>query len=117
MLFRSQETHTLRYLPSQDASHLRLYVNDGDGWQAVSCDTVGSYLSFTAGGASPEFAVVTTASVWWPLAAAIAVCVAIVLAVLLVLLVIFRLTGLSRRRRYGRSARGYSRGYRGRRHR
>lgn len=78
-----QEAHTLRYLPSQDASHLRLYVNDGDGWQAVSCDTVGSYLSFTAGGASPEFAVVTTASVWWPLAAAIAVCVAIVLAVLL----------------------------------
>ena len=78
-----QETHTLRYLPSQDASHLRLYVNDGDGWQAVSCDTVGSYLSFTAGGASPEFAVVTTASVWWPLAAAIAVCEAIVLAVLL----------------------------------
>lgn len=77
-----QETHTLRYLPSQDASHLRLYVNDG-GWQAVSYDTVGSYLSFTAGGASPEFAVVTTASVWWPLAAAIAVCVAIVLAVLL----------------------------------
>ena len=78
-----QETHTLRYLPSQDASHLRLYVNDGGGWQAVSCDTVGSYLSFTAGGASPEFAVVTTASVWWPLAAAIAVCVAIVLAILL----------------------------------
>lgn len=78
-----QETHTLRYLPSQDASHLRLYVNDGGGWQAVSCDTMGSYLSFTAGGASPEFAVVTTASVWWPLAAAIAVCVAIVLAVLL----------------------------------
>lgn len=78
-----QETHTLRYLPSQDASHLRLYVNDGGGWQAVSYDTVGSYLSFTAGGASPEFAVVTTASVWWPLAAAIAVCVAIVLAVLL----------------------------------
>ena len=76
-----QETHTLRYLPSQDASHLRLYVNDGGGWQAVSCDTVGSYLSFTAGGASPEFAVVTTASVWWPLAAAIAVCVALVLAV------------------------------------
>lgn len=78
-----QETHTLRYLPAQDASHLRLYVNDGGGWQAVSCDTVGSYLSFTAGGASPEFAVVTTASVWWPLAAAIAVCVAIALAVLL----------------------------------
>lgn len=78
-----RETHTLRYLPSQDASHLRLYVNDGGGWQAVSCDTVGSYLSFTAGGASPEFAVVTTASVWWPLAAAIAVCVAIVLAILL----------------------------------
>lgn len=78
-----QGTHTLRYLPSQDASHLRLYVNDGGGWQAVSYDTVGSYLSFTAGGASPEFAVVTTASVWWPLAAAIAVCVAIVLAVLL----------------------------------
>lgn len=78
-----QETHTLRYLPAQDTSHLRLYVNDGGGWQAVSCDTVGSYLSFTAGGASPEFAVVTTASVWWPLAAAIAVCVAIVLAVLL----------------------------------
>ena len=78
-----QETHTLRYLPSQDASHLRLYVNDGSGWQTVSYDTVGSYLSFTAGGASPEFAVVTTASVWWPLAAAIAVCVAIVLAVLL----------------------------------
>ena len=78
-----QETHTLRYLPSQDASHLRLYVNDGGGWQAVSCDTVGSYLSFTAGGASPEFAVVTTASVWWPLAAAIAACVAIVLAILL----------------------------------
>ena len=78
-----QETHTLRYLPSQDASHLRLYVNVGGGWQAVSCDTVGSYLSFTAGGASPEFAVVTTASVWWPLAAAIAVCVAIVLAILL----------------------------------
>ena len=42
---------------------------------------------------------------------------AIVLAVLLVLLVIFRLTGLSRRRRYGRNARSYSRGYRGRRHR
>lgn len=78
-----QETHTLRYLPSQDVSHLRLYVNDGGGWQTVSYDTVGSYLSFTAGGASPEFAVVTTASVWWPLAAAIAVCVAIVLAVLL----------------------------------
>ena len=78
-----QETHTLRYLPAQDASHLRLYVNDGGGWQAVSYDTVGSYLSFTAGGASPEFAVVTTASVWWPLAAAIAVCVAIVLAILL----------------------------------
>lgn len=78
-----QETHTLRYLPSQDASHLRLYVNDGGGWQAVSYDTVGSYLSFTAGGASPEFAVVTTASVWWPLASAIAVCVAIVLAILL----------------------------------
>lgn len=78
-----QETHTLRYLPSQDASHLRLYVNDGGGWQAVSYDTVGNYLSFTAGGASPEFAVVTTASVWWPLAAAIAVCVAIVLAILL----------------------------------
>ena len=78
-----QETHTLRYLPSQDTSHLRLYVNDGGGWQAVSYDTVGSYLSFTAGGASPEFAVVTTASVWWPLAAAIAVCVAIVLAILL----------------------------------
>ena len=76
-----QETHTLRYLPSQDASHLRLYVNDGDGWQAVSCDTVGSYLSFTAGGASPEFAVVTTASVWWPLDAAIVFFVAIVLVV------------------------------------
>lgn len=78
-----QETHTLRYLPAQDASHLRLYVNDGGGWQAVSCDTVGSYLSFTAGGASPEFAVVTTVSVWWPLVAAIAACVAIVLAILL----------------------------------
>ena len=43
--------------------------------------------------------------------------VAIVLAVLLVLLVIFRLTGLSRRRRYGRGTRGYSSGYRGHRHR
>ena len=47
----------------------------------------------------------------------IVMAVAIVLAVLLVLLVIFRLTGLSRRRRYGRNARSYSRGYRGRRHR
>ena len=39
------------------------------------------------------------------------------MVLLVVLLVIFRLTGLSRRRRYGRSARSYSRGYRGRRHR
>ena len=41
----------------------------------------------------------------------------LLITVLLVLLVIFRLTGLSRRRRYGRNARSYSRGYRGRRHR
>ena len=43
--------------------------------------------------------------------------IAIVLAVLLVVLLLLRLTGLSRRRRYGRSARGYSSGYRGRRRR
>ena len=41
----------------------------------------------------------------------------LLITVLLVLLVIFRLTGLSRRRRYGRGTRGYSRGYRGHRHR
>ena len=43
--------------------------------------------------------------------------IVIVLAVLLVVLLLLRLTGLSRRRRYGRSARGYSSGYRGRRRR
>lgn len=43
--------------------------------------------------------------------------IAIVLAVLLVVLLLLRLTGLSRRRRYGRSARSYSSGYRGRRRR
>lgn len=78
-----QETHTLRYLPSQDASHLRLYVNDGGGWQAVSCDTVGSYLSFTAGGASPEFAVVTTTPMRWWIPVSIVAGIAAAAAVLL----------------------------------
>ena len=78
-----QTTHRLRYLPPEDAGSLRLYVDDGSGWQAVSCDTVGSYLTFSVDGADPVFAVTATASLWY-LPAALAAVVLAVLALCLI---------------------------------
>ncbi len=77
-----QAQHTLRYLPPE-ASRLTIYVNDGSGWQAVDCGTVGSYLTFAVEGRSPLFAAVTSSPVWWMAAAAAGACLAVVLTVLL----------------------------------
>lgn len=78
-----QAQHTLRYLPPEGTSRLTIYVNDGSGWQAVDCGTVGSYLTFAVEGRSPLFAAVTFSPVWWMAAAAAGACLAVVLTVLL----------------------------------
>ena len=78
-----QTTHRLRYLPPEDAGSLRLYVNDGSGWQPVSCDTAGSYLVFSVDGSSPSFAVAATATLWY-LPAGLAAVVLAVLALCLI---------------------------------
>lgn len=78
-----QAQHTLRYLPPEGTSRLTIYVNDGSGWQAVDCGTVGSYLTFAVEGRSPLFAAVTSSPVWWMAAAAAGACLAVVLTVLL----------------------------------
>lgn len=78
-----QDRHTLRYLPPEGAAGLKLYVNDGSGWQEADCGSVGSYMTFAAAGRSPMFAAVTTTPVWWIAAAAAGLCAAVVLTVLL----------------------------------
>ena len=78
-----QDRHTLRYLPPEGAAGLKLYVNDGSGWQEADCGSVGSYMTFAAAGRSPMFAAVTSTPVWWIAAAAAGLCAAVVLTVLL----------------------------------
>ena len=78
-----QTRHTLRYLPPEGTAHLKIYVNDGSGWQEADCGSVGSYLTFTVEGRSPLFAAVTAAPVWWIAAAAAGLCAAAALTVVL----------------------------------
>lgn len=78
-----QDRHTLRYLPPEGAAGLKLYVNDGSGWQEADCGSVGSYMTFAVAGRSPMFAAVTSTPVWWIAAAAAGLCAAVVLTLLL----------------------------------
>lgn len=78
-----QDRHTLRYLPPEGAAGLKLYINDGSGWQEADCGSVGSYMTFAVAGRSPMFAAVTSTPVWWIAAAAAGLCAAVVLTVLL----------------------------------
>ena len=78
-----QARHILLYLPPVGTSHLKLYVNDGSGWQEADCGSVGSYMTFAVEGRSPMFAAVTSTPVWWIAAAAAGLCAAVVLTVLL----------------------------------
>ena len=81
-----QNTHTLRYLPPDGQKNIRIYVRENGGsWQETSCDTMGSYLTFTASGNSVDFAAVRTLNVlgiWL-----ISLAVLAVLVLLIVLLV------------------------------
>lgn len=81
-----QDTHTLRYLPPDGQKDIRIYVRENGGsWQETGCDTMGSYLTFTASGDSVDFAAVRTLNVlgiWL-----ISLAVLAVLVLLIVLLV------------------------------
>lgn len=91
-----QDTHTLRYLPPDGQKDIRIYVRENDGsWQETGCDTMGSYLTFTASGDSVDFAAVRTLNVLgiWLISLAV-----LAVLVLLIVLLVRRRKRRARRR-------------------
>lgn len=91
-----QDTHTLRYLPPDGQKNIRIYVRENGGsWQETGCDTMGSYLTFTASGDSVDFAAVRTLNVLgiWLISLAV-----LAVLVLLIVLLVRRRKRKARRR-------------------
>ena len=91
-----QDTHTLRYLPPDGQKNIRIYVRENGGsWQETGCDTMGSYLTFTASGDSVDFAAVRTLNVLgiWLISLAV-----LAVLVLLIILLVRRRKRRARRR-------------------
>ena len=91
-----QNTHTLRYLPPDGQKNIRIYVRENGGsWQETGCDTMGSYLTFTASGNSVDFAAVRTLNVLgiWLISLAV-----LAVLVLLIVLLVRRRKRRARRR-------------------
>ena len=91
-----QDTHTLRYLPPDGQKDIRIYVRENGGsWQETGCDTMGSYLTFTASGDSVDFAAVRTLNVLgiWLISLAV-----LAVLVLLIVLLVRRSKRRARRR-------------------
>ena len=91
-----QNAHTLRYLPPDGQKDLRIYVRENGGsWQETGCDTMGSYLTFTASGNSVDFAAVRTLNVLgiWLISLAV-----LAVLVLLIVLLVRRRKRRARRR-------------------
>lgn len=91
-----QDTHTLRYLPPDGQKNIRIYVRENGGsWQETGCDTMGSYLTFTASGDSVDFAAVRTLNVLgiWLISLAV-----LAVLVLLIVLLVRRRKRRTRRR-------------------
>lgn len=91
-----QDTHTLRYLPPDGQKNIRIYVRENGGsWQETGCDTMGSYLTFTASGDSVDFAAVRTLNVLgiWLISLAV-----LAVLVLLIVLLVRRRKRRARRR-------------------
>lgn len=76
------ESHSIRYLPTQE--DVELYLLKNDSWSRVQAEDMGSYLAFDAAGADVEIAVVSAPSGWanWMILAAAALAVLIVVLVL-----------------------------------
>lgn len=89
--------NTLRYLPPDGkTSGIRIYVNQGNGWELADCQTFGSYLTFPVTGSEGSVAAVSTFTVWWIwLLAALL----ILLLVLTVVLLIVRAVRKSKKRK------------------
>ena len=91
-----QNAHTLRYLPPDGQKNIRIYVRENGGsWQETGCDTMGSYLTFTASGNSVDFAAVRTLNVLgiWLISLAV-----LAVLVLLIVLLVRRRKRRARRR-------------------
>ena len=91
-----QNAHTLRYLPPDGQKDIRIYVRENGGsWQETGCDTMGSYLTFTASGDSVDFAAVRTLNVLgiWLISLAV-----LAVLVLLIVLLVRRRKRRARRR-------------------
>ena len=91
-----QNAHTLRYLPPDGQKNIRIYVRENGGsWQETGCDTMGSYLTFTASGDSVDFAAVRTLNVLgiWLISLAV-----LTVLVLLIVLLVRRRKRRARRR-------------------
>ena len=79
-----QNAHTLRYLPPDGQKNIRIYVRENGGsWQETGCDTMGSYLTFTASGDSVDFAAVRTLDVWGIWLGVLAVLAVLILIIVL----------------------------------
>ena len=59
--------HSLRYLPlnTNKARNYYLFMKNGDNWEKVEGEMIGTYLSFEAAGNELELATVSTYAVWW----------------------------------------------------
>ena len=58
--------HTLRYLsPNGSPDGLEVYVSQGEGWQKLKTESVGSYLLFDLTGSEAAIAIVAQTSLWW----------------------------------------------------
>ncbi len=60
------KNHTIRYLPPEETDeNFRICVKEGQVWNEVSTETIGSYLTFETAGNAVEIAVLSVVEVWW----------------------------------------------------
>ena len=76
------ESHTIRYLPTEDCT---IYILKNGNWARAETEEMGSYLAFSASGATVEFAAVAE-SIDWLLLGVIAAGILLIAALLIFLI-------------------------------
>lgn len=63
----ASEENRVRYLPSEEADtdSLEVYLLGENGWEKTECETIGSYLCFSAPEGTSTVTVIEKSDIWW----------------------------------------------------